>query len=183
MQPWTMGKVAPPYRVSLLQNLRQAPERLRAAADGLTAADLDADLVPGKWTCRQLLAHIVGVDLGWTDIMRESVSPCHPQLPPYVKGWNAAALARLERSVADALAVFDQNHAEVVAYLELLAEEDFTREHPSVSWLVQAKIPFVIKESVNWGLSVHVDWHLKQLHQRRVLLGKPLAWMATLRTE
>jgi len=182
MQTWTMGKVQPPYRQSLLHNLRQAPERLAAAAEGLTDADLDADLVPGKWTCRQLFAHVVKVDLGWTDILYESVSACHPELPPHVPGWREPLEARLPRSLAEAQAVFAQNHREVVAYLDLLPEEAYTYEHPAVQWLVQAKIPFVIKESVNWGLSVHVDHHLIQIHARRVLLGKPLEWMATLRT-
>lgn len=183
MTPWTMGKVAPPYHTSLLHNLRQAPERLRAAAVGLTDADLDADLVLGKWNCRQQFEHIVAVDLGWSDIMYESVCPCYPQLRQHVPGWKTAGEARLKLSLEDAFQVFEQNHREVIAYLDQLPEESFTREHPSVQWLVQAKIPFVIKESVNWGLSVHVDWHLKQIHSRRLLLGKPLDWMAELRTE
>jgi hypothetical protein len=124
----------------------------------------------------------VRVDLGWTDILYESVSPCHAELPPHVPGWRAPLEARLEQSPAEALAVFATNHQEVVAYLSRLPEAAYTHEYPAVQWLVQAKIPFVIKESVNWGLSVHVDHHLIQLHARRVLLGKPLAWMATLRT-
>lgn len=182
MTLWTMGKVAPPYKQSLAANVRHAPGRLRAALAGLTPDEIASAPVPGKWTVRQLVEHTVLVSLGWTDIYRESVAPIRPEIGPFHKGWKDEWDARTRVSIDDALAVMELNHAAVAAGLDRLPEEAFTFEHPSVQWLIQAKIPFVIKESVNWGLSVHVDHHLIPLHAKRVALGKPLDWMAAIHT-
>ncbi|HEY8668625.1 MAG TPA: DinB family protein [Tepidisphaeraceae bacterium] len=183
MRPWAFGKIAPPYKESLLFNLRQAPGRLRGAVDGLSDEEMAQAPVPGKWSTRRCVEHIVQANLGWTDILYEAVCPYHPDLKQHVPGWQQAPMGRITESVASALQVMRLNHAEVIAFLEHLPEDSFVFEHPPVQWLVQAGIPFVIKESVNWGLSVHVDHHLIHIHAKRVALGKGLDWMAAIRTE
>lgn len=183
MEAWTMGKIAPPYKPSLLANLRHAPARVAAAVAGLSDDEIHATPIPGKWSVRECIEHIVKVDLGWTDILYEAVSPYHPELRQYVPNWHEAAKARLVKSLPDALNVLRQNHVEVMEYLEQLPEPAFVFEHRPVQWMVQAKIPFVIKESVNWGLSVHPDHHLIHIHAKRQALGKPLDWMADIRTD
>ena len=182
MAPWTMGKVAPPYKVSLLHNVDHAPARLRESISGLSESDLDAEPVPGKWSTRRVIEHVVLASLGWTDILYEAVCPYHTKIKTWQKGWSDALVTRAKSSTPDALAVIEQNHREVIAFLGRLPEESFTFEHAPVQWLVGAKIPFVIKESVNWGLSVHVDHHLIFIHEKHVALGKPLEWMSGIRT-
>ena len=184
MSPWIMGKVPKPYKPSLLANLHHAPLRLEAALAGLSDAELDGVPIPGKWSVRQCVTHIVQADLGWTDIFLDAVLPHHPELGKTRQpDWRIPLEKRLLTTIPQAVAVLHENHQQVIAVLEQLDEARFDYEYPPVQWLVDAKIPFVIKESINWGLSVHVDHHLIHLHDKRLALGKPLAWMADIRTD
>ena len=165
----------------LIERLQAVGPRVRAAIEGLAPAELDLRPIDGKWSTRECLEHIVLVDLGWTDILYEAVCPHHPEVKQHVKGWSDAAQKQVKQSIEDAFDVLDRNHAEVIAFLQQLPEACFDKEYPPVQWLVYTKAPFVIKDGVNWGLNLHVDHHLAHVHDKRVALGKPLAWMADLK--
>ncbi|HYE08510.1 MAG TPA: hypothetical protein VEL07_23580 [Planctomycetota bacterium] len=70
------------------------------------------------------------------------------------------------------------NHRAMGRWLERLDAERFDHPYPPISWMVDARLQFVIKESVNWGLVIHLDHHLRYMHRTRIALGKPLPWMA-----
>lgn len=168
----------PPYRESLIANLREAPSRFRRAYEGLDQADLGAHPIIGKWSPGEFAEHIAIVDLGWTDIFAESVYRFHPELGrQHQPGWSSAAQTLARSGLAGAFAAMERNHDQIIAYLERLPEDRFDHVYPPVQWLVEARLDFVIKESVNWGLAVHLDHHLPFLHRTRVALGKGLTWM------
>jgi len=180
MTPWTQGTLDdPPFMPALLANLRHAPGRLVAAIAGLTPDELESAPVEGKWTFRKCVQHIVAASIGWTDILYEAVWANQLTDQPHQPDWHKQAEAKIAESVDAAIEVMQQNHEQVIAFVEQFSEEQIAMELEPVQWLTA---PYVIKDGVNWGLSLHVDWHLIAIHEKRQKLGKGLDWMANIRT-
>ena len=61
---YPIGKFSPPAaitaadRAGWIERLTTAPERMRAAAEALTAAQLRMAYRPGGWTARQVIHHV-----------------------------------------------------------------------------------------------------------------------------
>ncbi len=161
----------------LEERIASVGQRFRAGVEGLSDADFDAHPIAGKWSLGEYVHHITEVDLGWTDLFYQAIAPDESIARPYVKDWNAAAIARSKASIAAALDVFDQNHRDVGALLATLPDAALVLLRPGVSWLKTNNIQFQINDNCNWGLVMHVDHSLRCMHKHRVALEKPLAWM------
>jgi len=158
----------------LIARLPLAVERLEAALDGLADAELTASPFPGKWSVRETVDHIVNVSIGWTDIFFSAIDDVYQTPRSWSTHWTTPLVAELQGSLAEALALYRRHHANMARFLATLPPEDFAREFKIVAFLTE---PFQIKESVNWGLIIHCDYHLATMHKLRTALGKPLPWM------
>jgi len=54
------------------------PQLLRQAVDGMSAADLDATPVPGKWSTRQVVAHIADFEPIYADRIKRVIAQEQP---------------------------------------------------------------------------------------------------------
>ena len=167
-----------PSRTDFIHMLTEPPQWLTASLAGLDTTELDATPFPGKWSYREFINHIVGADLGWTDILYRAVRPLRPQHG----GWDAAWKDDFERrlrsgDVHDAIAVMVDNHAAVTAWIEQLSDADVLHAFPGVLWLVDAGMHVTIVDSGRWGLYLHPYYHLAFMQRHRVALGKPLPAM------
>jgi uncharacterized damage-inducible protein DinB len=135
---YPIGKFAPPassvpgIRAAHIETLRRLPERLRAAVDGLSDAQLDTPYREGGWTVRQLVHHVA-----------DSHSVCSMRFKlaltedwPTINAYDEAAWAELADSrqlpVEVSLQLITALHARWVELLESLTEEEFERgfNHP-----------------------------------------------------
>ena len=164
-----------PTRAEFANMLSKPPEWLREALGGLDATDLDAVPFAGKWSYREFIAHIVGADLGWTDILYRSVRPHRPQHGAWDSTWKSDFEARLAGGdVESMISVMTDNHRAMAEWIGCLSDEDFLNPFPGVLWLVEAGLQVVVADSGRWGLYLHPYYHLAFMQRHRIALGKPL---------
>lgn len=159
----------------LIARLRAAPERLAAAIIDLTPAELEAFPVPNEKSVRQVVEHVALVSLGWSDLFFEAIDDVYDNPRRQDTAWRVPLETQAQTGVAAALDVYRRHNAALAEFLGRLPAADFRRPFKRVSWLTE---PFQINESINWGCVLHADWHLAQVHLKRLIFGKPLPWLS-----
>lgn len=125
--------------------IANAPDRLRAAVDRLSAEQLDTPYRPGGWTVRQVVHHLPDSHLNAYVRMKLALTEAEPT----VKTYDEAAWAELADGrtapVEISIALLDSLHRRWVLLLRSLSPLDFARtfRHPE------------------WG-TVTLDWYLQQ---------------------
>jgi len=152
---YPIGRFTPPasslagIRAANLQTIRLLPERLRAAVNGLTDAQLDMPYRPGGWTVRQVVHHVA--DSHVNSYVRFKLALTEDW--PTIKHYDEAAWANLADSrwlpVETSLLFVDALHARWVALLESMADEAFRRGfvHPERG-----------RQNLSTTLALY-DWH------------------------
>ncbi len=136
---YPIGRFTPPaasmpgIRAAQIEILRQLPERLGAAVEGLADAQLDTPYREGGWTVRQVVHHLA--DSHANSYIRFKLALTEDW--PTVKTYDEAAWARLcdsREPIAPSLAFVEALHARWVALLESLGEEEFQKgfNHPEM---------------------------------------------------
>jgi uncharacterized damage-inducible protein DinB len=128
-------KAAPPYSASqrseYIEALRELPERLRAAVNGLDDAQLDTPYRDEGWTVRQVVHHVADSHLNSYVRFKLALTEYEPTVKPY----DEAAWAMLPDNrmpVEVSLALTEALHRRWVELLESLTEKDFQKKfnHP-----------------------------------------------------
>jgi uncharacterized damage-inducible protein DinB len=118
-------------RAGQIQTLRLLPERLRAAVDGLSDAQLDTPYRDGGWTVRQVVHHFADSHANSYVRFKLALTEDWPTIKPY----DEAAWAGLPDSalaIEPSLLLITGLHQRFVGLLESMSEEDFERgfNHP-----------------------------------------------------
>lgn len=117
-----------------IDDIAEAPAKLRAAVEGLTPDQLDTAYRPGGWTVRQVVHHVPDSHLN---------SYCRFKLAlteeePAIKAYHEDRWAELEEArtapVEVSLALLESLHRRWVLMLKSLAPADFQRtfRHPEI---------------------------------------------------
>ena len=112
--------------------IRHTPAQFRAAATGLTAAQLDTPYRDGGWTARQVIHHMPESHANAWIRFKLALTEDSPTIKPY----DEDAWAKLPdvplASIDSSLALLDALHQRWVALLDVMKPEDFTRPltHP-----------------------------------------------------
>ncbi len=135
-------------RTDQIETLRYLPDNLRKAVHGFSDAQLDTPYREGGWTVRQLVHHIADSHANAYFRFKLALTEDNPVIKPY----DEAAWARLPDSrmpVDESLNLVQAVHARLVALLEAMSEEEFSRAfvHPERGPMTLAK-----------NLSLY-DWH------------------------
>jgi hypothetical protein len=126
---------APSYssseRSAHIETLRELPDRLRAAVNGLNDAQLDTPYREGGWTVRQVVHHIADSHMNSYVRFKLALTEYEPTVKPY----DEAAWAMLSDNgmpVDVSLALTEALHRRWVALIESFAEKDFQKRfnHP-----------------------------------------------------
>src|ERR1700684_1266483 len=86
---YPVGKFAPPaestaaVRGAQIETLRLLPERLRAAVDGLSDAQLDTPYRDGGWTVRQVVHHVADSHANSYIRFKLALTEDWPTIKPY----------------------------------------------------------------------------------------------------
>ncbi|SRR5579871_128111 len=121
-------------RKRCIDEIEQAPARLRAAVAALSSQQLDTPYRPGGWTVRQVVHHVPDSHMNSYVRFRLALTEQTPTIKPYEEGrWAELADARtapLELS----LSLLDALHARWILLLRSLKPGDFAREfrHPEL---------------------------------------------------
>ena len=153
----------------LIERYAEGAGKLRPAIAGLSREQLNAFPVPGAWSIQQIVLHMMDSDLIASDRMKRVAAE---NKPPTLIGYDETAFARglfydqLDPQMA--CEVFEKNRlltAEILRRLppEAFDREGFHNEHGQIT------LAYLVTTYVE-----HLDHHLKFLHEKRRLLGKPL---------
>lgn len=141
-QPRT--ELDPSERTRLLDQIAEAPLRLREAVRGLDDVQLDTPYREGGWTLRQVVHHVPDSHMNAYVRLKLALTEDEPTIRPY----DESTWARLEdvrvTPVETSLTLLDSLHARWVGLMGALRPEDFRRtfRHPehqgtqTLDWLV-----------------------------------------------
>lgn len=128
------GPLTEPQRQQCIREIEEAPRRLRAAVDGLSAEQLDTPYRPGGWTVRQVVHHLPDSHLNAYVRFRLALTEDGPMVKTYEEGrWAELADARTA-PVEISLGLLATLHQRWVLLLKAMTAEQFAREfrHPEL---------------------------------------------------
>jgi hypothetical protein len=120
--------------VRLIDDIADAPARLRAAVEGLSEQQLDTPYRPGGWTVRQVVHHVPDSHLNSYVRFRLALTEDEPTIKPYDEAqWAELGDARTA-PVELSLALLDALHERWVILLRSLSASDLERKfvHPEL---------------------------------------------------
>lgn len=118
-------------RAAHIEVLRDLPDRLIEAVDGLEEAQLDTAYREGGWTLRQVVHHLADSHMNSYTRFKLALTEYEPVIKPYDEGaWAALPDSRLPVDVS--LTLISALHGRWVALLESMTEKDFQKRftHP-----------------------------------------------------
>lgn len=124
--------VTPAHTQRWLEELADAPAKLRAAVDGLTPAQLETPYRDGGWTVRQVVHHVADSHLNAYARFRLALTEEEPTIKPYLEDRWADLPDAKTATTELSLALLDNLHARWVLLLESFEPESYSRtfRHP-----------------------------------------------------
>lgn len=136
---YPVGRFVPPStyspndRPERIAAIRELPDRLAEAIEGLDDVQLDTPYREGGWTVRQLVHHIADSHLNSFSRFKRTLSEEYPPIRGYDQdGWVNMPDTRLSPEVS--LQMLRGIHARLTALLEGMGDEDFARKLNHNEW-------------------------------------------------
>jgi uncharacterized damage-inducible protein DinB len=155
----------------LLRAYETAPERLREALSGLTADQLRARPIPGKWSIVEIAVHLTDSELMGATRIRLALAEPGASLVVYDQTRWAEAFRYVDASPAEveqAIALFGAVRAATAPLFHSVSGDDWERRyalHPEFGTLTLRALLELYAD--------HGDRHIAQILERRRLLGAP----------
>lgn len=139
----------PVLRATLIQQIEEAPGRLRDAVDGLSESQLDHPYREGGWTVRQVVHHLPDSHLNSYIRFKLAVTEDQPAIKPYDEAQWANLQDAASADVEVSLGLLEALHRRWVLFLRSLSEAQFSRtfRHPELGTI-----------SLNQNLALYA-WH------------------------
>ncbi|MGA2920455.1 MAG: YfiT family bacillithiol transferase [Candidatus Sulfotelmatobacter sp.] len=121
-------------RKQLLDEIEQAPAKLRAAVKGLSDQQLNTPYRPDGWTVRQLTHHVPDSHLNAYIRFKLALTEEEPTIKPYAEDRWAQLADTTATPVEVSLTLLDSLHARWIRLLRSLKPEDWKRtfRHPEL---------------------------------------------------
>ena len=150
-------------RAEQIETLRQLPDRLRAAVEGLDKHQLDTPYREGGWTVRQLVHHVADSHLNAYVRLKLALT----EIDPTIKAYDEAAWARLPDSqlpIEVSLTLLGAVHTRLVHLFESMSDADFkkTFQHPE-----NGEVTLASNLAVYAWHSRHHTAHITRLRNRQ----------------
>jgi uncharacterized damage-inducible protein DinB len=126
------GPATAEERRQRIAQIERTPEELRAAARGLSAAQLDTPYWPGGWTVRQVVHHLPDSHLNAFIRFKLALTESSPTIKPYAEARWAELGDVAGTPIEVSLRLLDALHERWVVLLRSLAPAEFERTlfHP-----------------------------------------------------
>ncbi len=147
-------------RTELLERYRKGPELIAAVLTGAAGSELDW-APEGKWSIRQIVAHLADAEIVGTDRVRRTIAEDNPTLIGYDQNAWARALNYSKRKISDALDVLRKLRAENSELLSSLPPEAFSRP------ATHNENGAMTLESIVESYATHTEAHARQIRDVR----------------
>ena len=124
-----------------IDNIAEAPLRLRAAVEGLSAEQLDTPYRPDGWTVRQVVHHVPDSHLNSYCRFKLALTEDEPTIKPYLEDRWAELEDSRSTPIEVSLALLESLHERWVSLLKSLEPVDFQRtfRHPEIGVVTLAQ--------------------------------------------
>lgn len=152
---------------TIIAEYRSGAEHLAPAIEGLSANELNAHPVKDTWSIQQIVFHLMDSDLIASDRMKRVIAEDCPTLIGYDETRFSQRLFHDQLDPRLAVEVFRLNRLLTADILERLPDEAFQRvgEHNESGTIT---LESLVRTYVD-----HLAHHLRYVHDKRRLLGKP----------
>jgi uncharacterized damage-inducible protein DinB len=150
---------------ALVDEYLAGPSRLRAAVAGMTAAQLDARPVPGKWSTRQVVAHLADFEPVYVDRMKRVLAQHEPTFFGGDPDLFAAHLAYDARDVQEELELIDVVRRQMARILRTLPDSAFARIG------IHSEDGPLSLQTLLERITRHIPHHLPFIAEKRQALG------------
>ena len=153
-------------RREFLSQIVEAPKRLRAAVEGLSADQLDTPYRPEGWTVRQVVHHMADAHLNWYVRTKLALTEDKPTIKPYSEARWADLHDAIRGSIEPSLLLLECLHERWVLLFGSLSPVDWFREfiHPERGVL-----------TLDATLPMHA-WHGRHHTAQIIELRKRMGW-------
>jgi len=145
----------------LLERLRRGAELVAVSITGAAGSELDFVPEPGKWSIRQIVAHLSDSEIAAAMRLRRIIAEENPTLEAYNQDAWATHLDYGRRKPSQALETFRRIRAENYELLKELPETAFDRVG-----LHTERGPLTLKQLTQL-IAEHAESHAAQLRARR----------------
>ena len=114
-------------RAALLDRYREGPDRLEAAAGGLSEAELDFTPADGGWSPREVVHHTADSEMTSAIRLRKLLAEEHARIEGYDEMEFARKLHYRDRPIAPSLRAVRAARETSAAILERLRDDDWNR--------------------------------------------------------
>jgi len=145
----------------LLERLRRGAELVAVSITGAAGSEFDFVPEPGKWSIRQIVAHLSDSEIAAAMRLRQIIAEENPKLEAYDQDAWANNLDYSRRKPSQALETFRRIRAENYELLKALPEAAFDRVG-----LHSERGPLTLKRLTQL-IAEHAESHAAQLRARR----------------
>jgi uncharacterized damage-inducible protein DinB len=131
-------------RRELIQQIADAPSRLRDAVRGLSDKQLDTPYREGGWTVRQVVHHLSDSHMNAYMRIKLALTENEPTIKPYKEQLWAELIDARTGPIESSTQILESLHVRWVILLRSLSPSDFSRtfRHPehgvrNVDWILQ----------------------------------------------
>ena len=146
---------------ALLERFRRGPELLAVVLTGVFGEEEDFAIAPGKWSVRQIVAHLADAEMVGAHRFRQVIAEENPTIIAYNQDAWTANLDYARRKPKQSLETFRRTRAENYELLKGLPEAAFERagNHTENGRMTLLELLE--------GYAAHAESHARQLQEIR----------------
>ena len=135
------GHLTEDQKRAFLNDVAETPKNLRAAVQGLSAAQLDTPYRPGGWSVRQVVHHVPDSHLNSYVRFKLALTEDEPTIKPYAEDRWAELADTKATPVEVSLTLLDSLHDRWVRLLQSLTRKEWKRtfRHPDLGAMTLEK--------------------------------------------
>lgn len=149
----------------LIDSYLAGPDELRAAIAGMTAAQIDAAPIPGKWSTRQVICHIADFEPVYVDRMKRALAEEEPTVFGGDPDVFAARLAYEQRDIEEELQMIESVRRHMARILRTLPVDAFQRK------VVHSEAGPITLQQLLSNITNHISHHIAFIKEKRAALG------------
>ncbi len=153
-------------QTALIRDYEAGPGQLRLLVQGLSAEQLTARPIPGKWSILEVVCHLADFEPIYAGRMKWVIAQDQPLLPGGDPDLFAARLAYHERDVEEELAIIAAVRSSTARILKTLKPGDFARtgQHTSDG-------PLSLEQLLS-RVTGHITHHLPFISEKLAALNR-----------
>jgi uncharacterized damage-inducible protein DinB len=155
----------------LIDAYLDGPVQLRRVVVGLTAEQIKARPIAGKWSTLEVVCHLVDSEQAWCHRMKRVIAEDKPLLIGYDETRFTQVLAYHDHDVSSELALVEGMRAQMALELRALPEAAWART------AIHSERGLITLEEMLRAEVDHIPHHIKHILEKRRSLGLPATGM------